>query len=153
LEIDEFWMHLTISIAKSAARQGEVPVAALLVKDRQLVTTAMNLRESLQDPTAHCEILALRRAAQLLGSWRLNDCDLYVSLEPCLMCAGALYQARIRRVIYGAHDPKGGALGTLYNIHEDQRLNHQMLVTGGILADASRALLQDFFRKKRKLMK
>lgn len=141
---------MALSIAKSAARQGEVPVAALIVKNNQLLTSAMNLRESWLDPTAHCEILALRRAAELLQSWRLNDCEMYVTLEPCLMCAGALYQARIKRVIYAARDAKGGAMGSLYEVHSDQRLNHQIEVTGDICAKESRLMLQDFFRRRRK---
>lgn len=153
MEQDKFWMKMAISLAKSAARQDEVPVAALIVKDQQLICTAINLRETRQDPTAHCEIIVLQRAAKLLQSWRLVDCDLYVTLEPCIMCAGALYQSRIRRVIYAASDPKGGAFGSLYEIHKDQRLNHNIQVTEGILADESRNLLQAFFRQKRKASK
>lgn len=149
MQVDEFWMQMALSVAQSAAMRGEVPVGALIIKDGQVLCSAMNLRETLQDPTAHCEMLALKRAAELLGSWRLLDCDLYVSLEPCLMCAGALYQARLRRIVYAAPDPKGGALGSLYQIHKDQRLNHQLEVKSGVLELESRQILKDFFQKRR----
>ena len=146
---DSHWMNAALSLAKSAATLDEVPVGALLVKDGKVVGTGFNQRETRLDPTSHAEIHALTQSAKHLGTWRLNDCTLYVTLEPCLMCAGAIQQARIPRVVFGASDPKAGALGSLYQVHQDERLNHRFEVTAGVLAEASAQLLKDFFRSKR----
>ncbi len=150
---DLVWMKMALSLARSAIHLGEVPVGAVLVRDGQIVSTGLNLRETWQVPSAHAEFIAIERAANYLGRWRLHDCQLYVTLEPCLMCAGAIYQARLRRVVYGAFDPKGGALGSLYRVHEDQRLNHRYEVCGGCLEADSARLLSSFFSKRRALQK
>jgi len=135
--------------ASAAASRGEVPVGAVIVKDGRVIGRAHNMRETLRDPTAHAEMIALTQAAEAMQAWRLEGVVVYVTLEPCCMCAGALVLARVSRLVYGAADPKAGACGTLYNIVADERLNHRVEVTAGILADESRALLQDFFRGKR----
>jgi tRNA(adenine34) deaminase len=145
-------MTLALAQAEIAARAGEVPVGAVLMsRDGSLLVACHNRREMDQDPTAHAEMLAIRQAAQTLGRWRLTETVLAVTLEPCLMCAGAIILARIDRLIYGASDPKGGAVHTLFETLDDARLNHQVTVQGGILAGASRDLLQDFFRARRGL--
>lgn len=145
----EYWMSIALSLAETAATLQEVPVGALVVVDQKIISTGFNLRETLSDPTIHAEMIALKRASQNLARWRLQDCDLYVTLEPCLMCAGALYQSRIRKVYYGAPDPKGGATGTLYQVHVDNRLNHNFPVFGGVLAEDCAAILRTFFRQRR----
>ena len=142
-------MQQAISLARSAAKIDEVPVGALIVKNDELVSSGINLRESLDSVTAHAEIVAIEKANKILRSWRLSDCTLYVTLEPCLMCSGALYQSRIGRVVFGASDPKGGAMGTLYNIHSDERLNHQFEVTSGVMKKECSELLKNFFKLKR----
>ena len=147
---DKFWMNYAISLAKTGASVDEVPVGAVIVKNGELISTGTNLREALNSATGHAEIVALTKANEILKSWRLLDCTLYVTLEPCLMCAGALYQSRISKVVYGAKDPKGGALGSLYKINEDERLNHQFEVESGILEEECSQILKDFFRNKRK---
>jgi tRNA(adenine34) deaminase len=126
-----------------------VPIGAVLVKEAAVVCSDRNRREELHDASAHAEILVMRRAGELLGGWRLSGCTLYVTLEPCPMCAGAMVQARLDRLVFGAKDPKGGAAGTLYNIVQDKRLNHRLKVTGGILEEECSALLQQFFRDRR----
>src|SRR5690606_28436239 len=131
----------------------EVPVGAVIVQKGQVVAEAYNQREMLNDPTAHAEMIALTQAAESLGHWRLLDCTLYVTLEPCPMCAGAIVQARIPRVVYGTEDPKAGACHTLYQITSDPRLNHQALVTAGVLRDECQKLLRDFFAEQRALGK
>lgn len=146
---DEHYMNLAIRQAEEAASFGEVPIGAVLVKEAAVVSSDRNRREELHDASAHAEILVIRRAGELLGGWRLSGCTLYVTLEPCPMCAGAMVQARIDRLVFGARDPKGGAAGTLYNIVQDKRLNHRLMVTGGILEEECSALLQQFFRKQR----
>jgi tRNA(adenine34) deaminase len=143
-------MALALQLAEQAARRGEVPVGAVLVSSAgRLLGWAHNLRESLQDPTAHAEILALRQAAATSGSWRLPGSTLYVTLEPCPMCAGALVNARVGRLVYGCPDPKAGAAGTLYELPTDPRLNHRLTVQAGVGADEARRLLQDFFARRR----
>jgi tRNA(adenine34) deaminase len=146
---DITYMKLALEEAAKAARQGEVPIGAVLVKDGCVVTADHNRREQLGDATAHAELLVIREAGRLLGGWRLSGTTLYVTLEPCPMCAGALVQARVERLVYGASDPKGGAAGTLYNIVNDERLNHRLMVTGGVLESECAALLQKFFRIRR----
>ncbi len=143
------WMQAALSLALTASNMDEVPVGAIVVRNNQIIGTGYNLREKDQNPLAHAELIAIRKAAQHLNSWRLIDCSLYITLEPCLMCAGAIYQARISEVIIAASDPKAGATGSLYHIHQDQRLNHQFGLTEGIMADKSSSLLKQFFRTKR----
>lgn len=146
---DELWMKQALRLAKKAAEKDEVPVGALIVGPEGIVASAFNLRESLQTPLGHAELLAVHKAAKKRNSWRLVDCTLYVTLEPCVMCAGALLQARIPRVVYGASDPKAGAMGSLYEMHQDPRLNHRIDMQGGVLAVECGQLLSDFFKKKR----
>lgn len=146
-------MRAALDEARAAFDAGEVPIGAVIVHDDHVVGSAGNQRETLQDPTAHAEVIAITQAAQTLGSWRLLDCTLYVTLEPCPMCAGAIVQARIPTVFYGATDPKAGGCHTLFQITSDIRLNHQAVVIGGILQEESRNLLQEFFVQQRKLGK
>lgn len=143
------WMRRALQQAQSAFEQEEVPVGAVIVHEGRIIGEGCNQRETLQDPTAHAEILAITQAAQQIGSWRLTDCTLYATLEPCPMCAGAIVQARIPRVVYGAVDPKGGACHTLYSITEDPRLNHRATVIGGVLQEECRQILQEFFALQR----
>lgn len=149
LETVERFMKLAIEQARIAEENGDVPIGAVIVHGGRLIAKAYNQRHQLQDPTAHAEIIALTQAAEFLGSWRLHDCTIYVTLEPCPMCAGALVLARIDRLVYGCADPKAGACGSLYNIVQDERLNHRVQVQTGVLEDQCSSLLQDFFRKRR----
>jgi len=142
-------MKLAIEQANIAEENGDVPIGAVIVHKNQIIAKAYNQREQLQDPTAHAEIIALTQAAAAMESWRLSGCTMYVTLEPCPMCAGALVLARIDRLVYGCDDPKTGAVKSLYNIVTDGRLNHRLEVTSGVLADECVKLLQDFFQKKR----
>jgi tRNA(adenine34) deaminase len=148
-DLDERMMRLALREAALATGAGEVPVGAVVARGEEVVATARNEREGTNDPTAHAEILALRRAARALGGWRLTGCTLYVTLEPCPMCAGALHAARVDRLVYAAPDPKAGAAGTLYDIPSDRRLNHTLPVRGGVLASDSAHLLREFFRQRR----
>lgn len=138
-------MREALEQARAAASHGDVPVGAVVVREGRVIARAHNERELRGDPTAHAEVLALRAAADAVGGWRLDGCTLYVTLEPCVMCAGAMQQSRIDRVVFGAADPKGGATGTLYNVAADPRLNHEVDVTHGVLAEESSRLLSDFF--------
>src|SRR6202158_92009 len=147
-------MERALEEAETAAAEDEVPVGAVIVSLEQgLVAQAHNQRERLVDPTAHAEMIAITQAAQALHSWRLEKCVLYVTLEPCPMCAGAIVLGRLPTVVYGAADPKAGACHTLYQITEDPRLNHRATVLGGVLADECRAILQQFFAQQRALGK
>ncbi|MFP4200951.1 MAG: tRNA adenosine(34) deaminase TadA [Clostridia bacterium] len=147
---DEHFMGIALEEAAAAAKLGEVPIGAVVVDPTgEVVGRGHNLRETSDDPTAHAEILALRQAGNRLGDWRLEGCQLYVTLEPCPMCAGAAVNARISRLIFGVHDPKAGAAGTLYNIPADSRLNHRMEVVGGVLAVECGNILRSFFRNLR----
>jgi len=147
-------MAMAIEEAIVAATEDEVPVGAVIVSPKRgVVGRAHNQRERLRDPTAHAEMIALTQAAQSVGSWRLENCWLYVTLEPCPMCAGAIVQARISMVVYGAADPKAGACHTLYQITNDPRLNHRAQVISGVMADRSAELLSDFFAAKRRMGK
>jgi tRNA(adenine34) deaminase len=146
---DETFMHEALALARQAAVAGEVPVGAVVVKDGAVVGRGHNRPVSGRDPTAHAEMIALRDAAQNVGNYRLADCALYVTLEPCAMCAGAIMHARIGRVVYGAQDPKSGACGSVVNLFAEDRLNHHATVTGGVLADEAARLLQDFFAARR----
>ncbi len=146
---DEKHMGEALRLAEEAARCGEVPIGAVLVKDGQVLSADRNRREELNDAAAHAEILVIRQAGSLLGGWRLGGCTLYVTLEPCPMCAGAMVMARLDRLVYGTVDPKGGAAGTLYDLVRDKRLNHRLEVSSGILEAECAALLQSFFKKRR----
>lgn len=138
-------MEEALALAEQAAREGEVPVGAVVVHEGLVIGVGFNTREHDQDFSAHAELIAMRRAAEVLGSWRLSGCTVYVTLEPCAMCAGAMVQARVSRCVFGAHDPKGGFLGSLGNLHEDVRLNHQFPAQGGVMEEASSLLLKRFF--------
>lgn len=145
-----FWMEHALRLAARAAARGEVPVGAVVIREGKVAGEGYNRREETHDPTAHAEILALRQAARALGRWRLDDCDLYVTLEPCPMCAGALVMARIRRVFFGARDAKWGSCGTLYDIPRDARWNHSCKMRGGILAEDCAKMLREFFQAQRR---
>ncbi|MBR3159059.1 MAG: tRNA adenosine(34) deaminase TadA [Atopobiaceae bacterium] len=147
---DERFMRLALDEARAAASEGEVPCGAVVVCDGEVVARAHNRRETDADPSAHAEFSALVEASRTLGRWRLTGCTVYVTLEPCLMCAGLMVNARIDRCVYGASDPKGGALGTLYDVSHDERLNHEFEVTSGVLADECADELRRFFRARRK---
>ena len=146
-------MHAALQQARIAFDEQEVPVGAVIVCNDRIIAEAHNQRETLRDPTAHAEMIAITQAAESLGAWRLTDCTLYVTLEPCPMCAGAIVQARLSTVVYGATDPKAGACNTLYQITSDSRLNHQATVVGGVLALECRSILQEFFALQRSLGK
>jgi tRNA(adenine34) deaminase len=143
-------MQAALEQARLAAVQGDVPVGAVVVHNGVIIAARHNEREATNDPTAHAEVLALRDAAQHLGRWRLDDCDLVVTLEPCVMCAGALLNARIQTLVFGAADLKAGATGSLYNICTDPRMNHNPVVQNGVMATESQTQLQGFFSQKRK---
>ncbi|MCK4850857.1 MAG: tRNA adenosine(34) deaminase TadA [Phycisphaerae bacterium] len=147
------WMRRALEAARQAAADGEVPVGAVVVAHGKLIAAAANARQWGLDPLGHAEIIAIRAAAQKLGSRYLNGCSLYVTLEPCAMCAGAIVLARVERLIYAAADPKAGACGSLYNIPQDARLNHQVEITRGLLADEASKLLSDFFKNQRAIGK
>lgn len=147
---DARYMRLALDEAAAAADEGEVPIGAVVVCDGEVVSRAHNRRERDADPAAHAEFLAMEEAARALGRWRLSGCIVYVTLEPCLMCAGLMVNARIDRCVYGAPDPKGGALGTLFDVSHDERLNHSFEVTSGVLADEAAEQLRAFFRARRK---
>ena len=142
-------MRAALVEARRATEHGDVPVGAIVVRDGVVIATAGNQREQINDPSAHAEVLALRAAAAHLGTWRLDDCTLYVTLEPCVMCAGAIINARVGTVVFGAPDLKAGALGSLYNIAADPRLNHEPVVRHGVLGEESASLLHDFFSERR----
>ena len=142
-------MKIAIQQAQIADENGDVPIGAVIVYKNQIIGKAYNQREQLNDPTAHAEIIALTQAASFLESWRLHDCTIYVTLEPCPMCAGALVLARIDRLVYGCDDPKTGACKSLYNIVRDERLNHRLEVTNGVLAQDCSILLKEFFQRRR----
>jgi tRNA(adenine34) deaminase len=146
---DEQFMWAAIDSAKIAEENGDVPIGAVIVYQNQIIGKAYNQREQLKDPTAHAEIIALTQAASYLESWRLDGCTMYVTLEPCPMCAGALVLSRMKKLVYGCDDPKTGACGSLYNIVRDNRLNHRLEVISGVLSDECTQLLQDFFQKRR----
>jgi len=147
---DKDYMQLALDQAALAAELGEVPIGAIVTNDDGIVALAHNRRELDCDPSAHAEFTALCDAAQQLRRWRLSDCTVYVTLEPCPMCAGLMQQARIKRCVYAAPDPKAGALGTLYRLHDDGRLNHSFQVSSGVLEDESREMLRTFFTQLRK---
>lgn len=146
---DLMYMRIAFEEAVHASDKGEVPVGALVVRNGEVIGRAHNLRETTRDPSAHAEILALRAATGVSDSWRLLDATLYVTKEPCIMCSGAIINARIPRLVYGCRDSKAGGVDSLYNLLKDERLNHQVEVVSGVLGDESAALLQRFFRERR----
>jgi tRNA(adenine34) deaminase len=150
---DQHWMRRAIQLAREAELAGEVPVGALLVKDGECLADGNNRPIENHDPTAHAEIVALRNAAAAIGNYRLPGTTLYVTLEPCVMCAGAIIHARVDRVVYGATDPKAGAAGSVFDILGTDRLNHQVQVEGGVLAEECSELLSNFFRQRRRARK
>ena len=135
--------------AKKAFELGEIPIGAVIVKDEEIIARGHNLREVTKDPTAHAEIIAIRRASEVLGGWRLTNCDLYVTIEPCPMCAGAIMMSRINKLFIGSMDPKGGAAGSLYNIVNDDRLNHRTEIIYDVLRDECSSIMKEFFKKLR----
>jgi tRNA(adenine34) deaminase len=147
---DIFYMDLALGEAREAAAAGEIPVGAVVVRGDHVTASGRNRREALQDPTAHAEVLALQAASSYSKSWRLEDCALYVTLEPCIMCVGAILQARVARLIFGCRDPKAGAVESLYRLCGDSRLNHTLPVTSGVMENQCSTLLSDFFTELRK---
>lgn len=148
---DEQFMHEALVLARRAAEAGEVPVGAVLVRDGAVVGRGYNQPVSGKDPTAHAEVVALRDAAERIGNYRLGECEMFVTLEPCAMCAGAIMHARVGRVVYGAADPKSGACGSVVDLFAESRLNHHATIIGGVMAEEAAALLQDFFAARRKV--
>jgi len=146
---DEKFMKAAIEAAFVAEENGDVPIGAVVVYENKIIAKGYNQRHQLNDPTAHAEIIALTAAAEFIGNWRLNGCAIYVTLEPCTMCAGALVNARMDRLVYGCDDPKAGACKSLYNIVQDERLNHRLEVTSGVMAQECSTILSDFFRRRR----
>jgi tRNA(adenine34) deaminase len=153
LDPDEYFMKQALRLAEEAYAQQEVPVGAVVVHEDRVIGKGFNQRQTLNDPTAHAEILAITAASSALGDWRLTGCTLYVTLEPCVMCAGAIVLARLDRVVYAAADPKAGAVENLYQILSDPRLNHHPQLKSGILAEEAGLLLTSFFREQRSLGK
>ncbi|ATQ50574.1 tRNA adenosine(34) deaminase TadA [Staphylococcus epidermidis] len=147
------YMRLAINEAHKAKALGEVPIGAVIVKEGQVIARAHNLRETLQQPTAHAEHIAIERASEVVGSWRLEECTLYVTLEPCVMCAGTIIMSRIPKVVYGATDPKGGCSGSLMNLLEQPQFNHRAIVEKGILEEECAELLRSFFKEIREKKK
>jgi tRNA(adenine34) deaminase len=150
---DEHWMRQALKLAQQAAEQDEVPVGAIIVHKNKIIASAFNQREQLADPTAHAEMIAITQAASHLNSWRLLECSMFVTLEPCPMCSGAILQSRIPRIVYGALDPKAGAVVSLFQLLNDPRLNHRCETLSGVLADECGRILTEFFDRKRKLGK
>lgn len=146
---DEKYMKIAIEEAKKASNIGEVPIGCVIVYENRVIATGYNMRETTQMTLSHAELIAINEANKKIGSWRLEDCTLYVTLEPCAMCAGAIVQSRIKRVVYGATDPKAGCAGTLMNLLEEKRFNHQVDVTKGVLKLECGNILTDFFRQLR----
>ncbi|MFZ5833574.1 MAG: tRNA adenosine(34) deaminase TadA [Planctomycetota bacterium] len=149
----DHFMQLALTEAELAMREEEVPIGAVIVHEGRVIASAHNQREQLRDPTAHAEMIAITQAASALGSWRLEDCTLYATLEPCPMCAGAILQARIPVVVYGAADPKAGAVRSLFRLLDDARLNHRCLIVPGVQAEACGQILTRFFQSQRRLGK
>jgi tRNA(adenine34) deaminase len=147
---DDYWMGIALREAQKAADRGEVPIGALVVKDNMILGRGYNLREASRDPVAHAEIIAIRKAAKKEVSWRLTGATVYVTLEPCIMCMGAMLLARIDRLVFGCRDPKGGAAGSLYDLSDDHRLNHRISVTSGVRDEECAAILSDFFAALRR---
>ena len=149
MKTDTEYMQIALDLARQAALNGEVPVGAIIVKDGLIIGSGSNAPIGLHDPTAHAEIQAMRQAAACIGNYRLIDCTLYVTLEPCAMCSGAMQHARIKRLVYGASDPKTGACGSVINLMSEQKLNHHTEVVGGVMAEECGAVLTEFFKQRR----
>lgn len=149
MEKDDYFMKAALRAAKKAAKNGEVPVGAVLVKAGEIIAAAHNCPISANDPTAHAEIMVLRKAGKKLGNYRLLDTALYVTIEPCIMCMGAILHARVKRLVFGAFDPKAGAAGSIIDLTAEKKLNHKIAVRSGILETECRTLIQNFFREKR----
>lgn len=152
-EIHPVYMKEALKEAIKALDDNEVPIGAVIVYKNRIIARAHNQRERLKDPTAHAEMIALTQAAAYLENWRLNDVTLYVTIEPCIMCAGALVNARVKRLVYGADDPKAGGCGSIVNVVNDKRLNHRLEVVSGVMAQDCQWLMKEFFKKKRKVLK
>ena len=148
-ENDSHFMSRALDLAREAATAGEVPVGAVIVKDNQIIAEGWNRPIATHDPTAHAEVIAMRAAANVLNNYRLLDCTLYVTLEPCAMCAGAMVHARVKRLVYGAIDPRAGAAGTIFNIVDHAALNHRVEIVSGVMAEECGALLRQFFQARR----
>ncbi|MBI3397737.1 MAG: tRNA adenosine(34) deaminase TadA [Deltaproteobacteria bacterium] len=142
-------MNEALQEAQKALKKGEVPIGAVIVLDNKIIARGHNLKETFADPTAHAEIIAIKKASKKLGRWRLTNSTIYITLEPCIMCMGALIQARVERLVFGCFDPKAGAAGSLYDISNDKRLNHRIKLTTGILADECSKILKEFFKEMR----
>ncbi|OXS73116.1 tRNA adenosine(34) deaminase TadA [Domibacillus enclensis] len=153
MKMDEFFMNLAIEEAKKAERLGEVPIGAVIVKNNDVIASGHNLRETTQNAVTHAELLAIEKACEAAGSWRLEGATLYVTLEPCPMCSGAILLSRVERVVYGAVDPKAGCAGTLMNLLDDDRFNHRCEVVPGVLAEECGMMLTQFFRNLRQKKK
>ncbi|MFN0138425.1 MAG: tRNA adenosine(34) deaminase TadA [Phycisphaerae bacterium] len=149
-DLDRIYMDEALALARRALDSEDVPVGAVVVREGRIIGRGYNQREHLQDPTAHAEMIALTAAAQAVNCWRLDGCTMYVTLEPCAMCAGALVLSRIDRLVFGATDSKAGACGSLFNIQHDERLNHRIQTTSGVLAEPCAELLRAFFRERRR---
>jgi tRNA(adenine34) deaminase len=149
MRTDAEWMREALVLARASLEHGDVPIGCVIVRDDEAIAAAGNERELRGDPTAHAEVLALRAASEVLGTWRLAGCTLYVTLEPCAMCAGAIVLARVDRVVFGTADPKAGFAGSLGNLLDDPRLNHRVALVGGVEAHAAAELLRTFFRERR----
>ncbi len=149
----DYYMGEALTEAGKAYSQGEIPIGAVVVREGNIIARSHNLREHLNDGTAHAEVLAIRQAGSYLGGWRLSGCTLYVTIEPCPMCAGAMIQARLPMLVYGARDEKAGSAGSLYNLVQDERFNHHLEVVEGIRAAEASQLMQEFFRSRRKTVK
>lgn len=147
--INEHWMRRAIEAAQKAEAIGEVPVGALIVKDNKVISVGYNKKENLKSSLGHAELIAIHKASKTLGAWRLSECSLFVTLEPCSMCTGALVQARIGQVFFGAFDPKAGACGSVMSLHQNPQLNHRFTAIGGILEQECSHILKEFFKKKR----
>jgi len=142
---DAYWMGIALREAKKAGDRGEIPIGSIVVKDNEIIGRGYNVREGKQDPVAHAEIIAIRQAARKINNWRLTGATLYVTLEPCLMCMGAMLLARIDKLVFGCHDPKAGAAGSLYDLSDDARLNHRLLLESGVREAECSAILSGFF--------
>jgi len=148
--MEQNFMQIAVELAKKAQKKGEVPIGAVIVRGNKVISHAYNLRERKKNALYHAETLAIDKACSKLHSWRLDDCDIYVTLQPCLMCAGAILNSRIERLVFGAFDPKGGAAGTIVNLLEDARFNHKVEIISGVLEEDCKEILQSFFKSLRK---
>src|SRR3989344_808833 len=150
LQLDAYFMKEALKEAKKAALKGEVPIGAVIVKENKIIARGHNLRETTADPLAHAEIIAIKKASIKLRSWRILNSTIYVTLEPCIMCMGALIQARVPRLVFGSYDPKAGACGSVYDVSNDKRLNHRIKVTNDVMAGECERILKDFFKDLRR---